>query len=72
MIDWIRFLKAEGFPVKYLSLHNQGDKPYGYPHNGSSTLGLRTDYNGDCPLAQVVEFIKRMGHMRKMKSAHDN
>ncbi len=58
LTDWLTFLKNEGFPIRYLSLHNQGDKPYEYPLDGSSTLGHRTDYNGYWPPSQVVDFLK--------------
>jgi len=57
MIDWLTYLRQNDIPVKYLSLHNQGDKPYEYPEDGSGKLGDRIDYNGYWPPDQVVDFL---------------
>jgi hypothetical protein len=71
MVAWVNWLKKEGIPVKYLSLHNQGDKPYEFPSDGSSTLGYRTDYNAYWPPQQVVEFIKLTRRALDDKGLHD-
>jgi len=62
MIDWIRFLhEEEGFPVKYISLHNEGEDWWRWPADGShGNIGKGHDYNMFWPPEQVVEFIKLM------------
>ncbi len=62
MIDWIRFLReVEGFPVKYVSLHNEGEDWWRWPADGSNgNIGEGHDYNMYWPPEQVVEFIKLM------------
>ncbi|MBS0000372.1 MAG: hypothetical protein KFF73_15430 [Cyclobacteriaceae bacterium] len=62
MIDWVRFLrKEEGFPVNYISLHNEGEDWWRWPADGSSgNIGEGHDYNMYWPPEQVVEFIKLM------------
>jgi hypothetical protein len=62
MIDWIRFLRnEEGFPVKYMSLHNEGEDWWRWPADGShGNIGEGHDYNLYWPPEQVVEFIKMM------------
>jgi len=60
MVDWVRFLKEEEqFPVKYLSLHNEGEdwrrwNQAGYTENEGD------DYNMFWPPRQVVDFVKLM------------
>ncbi len=62
MIDWVRFLREEeGFPVKYISLHNEGEDWWRWPADGShGNIGEGHDYNMYWPPEQVVEFIKLM------------
>ena len=62
MVDWVKFLrKTEGFPVKYISLHNEGEDWARWPNDGSSgNIGQGNDYNMFWPPAQVVDFIKIM------------
>lgn len=47
MTAWVEFLREqEGFPVKYLSLHNEGDSPNRWPADGlSGNIGTGHDYN---------------------------
>jgi len=60
MIDWIKFLKEEEeFPVKYLSLHNEGEDWKRWPKDGSDgNIGTGHDYNLFWPPQQVVEFLE--------------
>lgn len=60
MVDWIRFLKEEEkFPVKYLSLHNEGEDWRRWNQEGY-TVDPGHDYNMFWPPEQVVEFVKLM------------
>ncbi|MBP7051549.1 MAG: hypothetical protein KBE65_11085 [Phycisphaerae bacterium] len=60
MIDWVRYLRdQEGFPVRYLSLHNEGEDWARWPTDGArGNIGTGHDYNMFWPPEQVVEFIK--------------
>lgn len=62
MIDWMKYLREkEGFPVKYLSLHNEGEDWWRWPQDGSTgNIGTGHDYNMYWPPEQVVDFIKLM------------
>jgi hypothetical protein len=62
MINWIHFLrKEEGFPVRYISLHNEGEDWWRWPADGShGNIGEGHDYNMYWPPELVVEFIKLM------------
>lgn len=60
MVDWIKFLKEEEhFPVKYISLHNEGEDWRRWNQQGL-TVDKGHDYNMYWPPEQVTEFIKLM------------
>jgi len=65
MIDWVKFLRREeGFPVKYISLHNEGEDWMRWPIDGKSgNIGKGHDYNMFWPPEQVVDFLKFMRPM---------
>ncbi len=65
MVDWVRYLREEeGFPVKYLSLHNEGEDWMRWPRDGQSgNIGQGHDYNLFWPPEQVVGFLKFMRPM---------
>jgi len=65
MIDWVRFLREEeGFQVKYISLHNEGEDWMRWPTDGKSgNIGTGHDYNMFWPPQQVVDFLKFMRPM---------
>ncbi len=59
MISWVKFLKEDqGFPVKYLSLHNEGEAKNRWPADGSTPGTLDHDYNLYWPKEQVVDFLQ--------------
>lgn len=64
LADWLHFLKKDGIPVGYVSLHNQGDKPYDFPLHGGYSMekwnesNFGWDYNAYWPPQYVVEFVK--------------
>ena len=59
MADWVRFLKVEeGLPVKYYSLHNEGEDWWRWPADGmSGNIGEGHDYNMYWPPEQVNDFV---------------
>ena len=60
MVDWVRFLKEEEqFPVKYLSLHNEGEDWKRWNQEGY-TEQMSHDYNLYWPPEQVLDFVKLM------------
>lgn len=65
MIDWARFLRErEGLPVKYISLHNEGEDWMRWPADGrSGNIGTGHDYNLFWPPEQVVDFLTFMRPM---------
>ncbi|MGB4727223.1 MAG: hypothetical protein WBH86_07445 [Thermogutta sp.] len=58
LVDWVRFLREkEGFPVKYISLHNEGEDWFRWTQAGLTDRDSH-DYNLFWPPEQVVEFVK--------------
>jgi hypothetical protein len=58
MVDWVRFLREkEGLPVKYVSLHNEGEDWSRWTQAGLTDRASH-DYNLFWPPEQVVEFVK--------------
>jgi len=65
MIDWAKFLvETEKLPVKYLSLHNEGDSPNRWPLDGShGNIGKGHDYNAFWRPTEVSHFLDFMPPM---------
>jgi len=65
MVDWVRYLREEeGFPVRYISLHNEGEDWLRWPADGAhGNIGTGHDYNLFWPPEQVAEFIRIMRPM---------
>jgi hypothetical protein len=65
LIDWVRYLREDQkLPVKYLSLHNEGEDWTRWPADGKSgNIGTGHDYNLFWPPEQVVDFLKFMRPM---------
>ncbi|WP_167613612.1 hypothetical protein [Maribellus sediminis] len=71
MIDWVRFLKEkDGLPVRYLSLHNEGEDWTRWNQEGH-TDWFGHDFNLYWPPAQVNEFVKYMPKMMKKYGLED-
>lgn len=65
-IAWVKWLRdVEGFPVKYISLHNEGEDWIRWPLDGQGDGELRHDYNLYWPPEQVADFLAFMPHMLK-------
>ncbi|MBN2450974.1 MAG: hypothetical protein JXR77_11325 [Lentisphaeria bacterium] len=60
LVDWVRFLRREeGIPVRFLSLHNEGEDWRRWPEDGTSgNIGKGHDYNLFWPPDQVVDFLQ--------------
>ncbi|MBN1481635.1 hypothetical protein EH223_04665 [candidate division KSB1 bacterium] len=73
IIDWVEFLKTkEQFPVKWISLHNEGEDWMRWPADGQDgNIGHGHDYNMFWPPEQVVDFIKFMRPMLDARGLHD-
>lgn len=58
MTSWVKYLTMkQNFPVKYLSLHNEGDAYYRWPRDGSNGGENHRDYNMWWKPEQVVSFL---------------
>jgi O-glycosyl hydrolase len=56
---WLKYLReTEKFPVKYVSLHNEGEDSNRWPIDGESAGDPTHDYNAWWTPRQVVEFFK--------------
>ena len=77
MIEWVKYLRDhEKFPVKYLSLNNEGDGFNRWPADGStsgegSNGDPSPDYNMWWPPAQVVDFLRFMRPMMDQQGLQD-
>ena len=73
MIDWVKYLKEEeGFPVKYLSFHNEGDSPGRWPLDGRhGNIGKGHDYNAFWRPWQVADFLAFMRPMMDAAGLRD-
>ena len=62
MISWVKYLRdVEKFPVKYVSLHNEGEAFNRWPADGASAGTPNHDYNMWWPSTQVVDFCASCG-----------
>jgi hypothetical protein len=60
LVNWVKFLREkEGLPVRYVSLHNEGEDWFRWNRAGL-TEWKGHDYNLFWPPEQVVEFVKRV------------
>jgi O-glycosyl hydrolase len=65
MVDWVRYLREqEKLPVRYLSLHNEGEDWMRWPSDGKSgNIGKGHDYDLFWPPEQVVDFLRLLRPM---------
>ncbi len=73
MIDWIKWLRMhEKIPVRYISLHNEGEDWTRWPVDGKSgNIGHGHDYNMFWPPEQVVDFLTFMRPMMDSSGLED-
>lgn len=56
--SWVSFLvKEKQFPIRYVSIHNEGDAYYRWPADGSTPGEDHRDYNAHWSPEQVAEFL---------------
>ncbi len=71
LVNWVKFLREkEGLPVKYVSLHNEGEDWFRWNQAGL-TEWKGQDYNLFWPPEQVVEFIKLVTNELKAAGLDD-
>jgi len=71
MVDWVKFLKEEEeFPVKYISLHNEGEDWKRWNQQGI-TVDAGHDYNLYWPPEQVTDFVKLMPEKLRTAGLYD-
>lgn len=73
MIDWVKFLKFnENIPVKFISLHNEGEDWQRWPVDGTDGYSdVGHDYNMYWPINQVNDFLKFMPGLLKKEGLDD-
>lgn len=73
IISWAKYAReVEGLPVKYLSLHNEGEDWVRWPeHGGDGPEQAKHDYNMHWPPEQVVDFIRFMREMLDKQNMQD-
>lgn len=72
MIAWVKYLRdEEKFPVKYISLHNEGEDFARWPTDGSWGGYARHDYNMYWHSSLVVDFLKLMRPMLDKQGLKD-
>jgi len=71
LVDWVRFLREkEGFPVKFVSLHNEGEDWLRWNRQGLTDWAGH-DYNLFWPPEQVVRFVKLVDAALKQAGLND-
>ena len=72
MIDWAKYLKNRGYPVKYISLHNEGEDWRRWPVEGNyANFDYGHDYNLYWRPEEVVDFLEFMPALMKEHSLTD-
>jgi hypothetical protein len=72
MIAWAKYLReVEGVPVRYISLHNEGEDWERWPLDGSTAGGANHDYNLYWSPEQVADFIRFMPAMLEAQGLGD-
>ena len=63
--------EVEGFPVQYVSLHNEGEDWMRWPLDGSTASTPNHDYNMYWPPEQVAEFVRMLRPMLDAQGMRD-
>jgi O-glycosyl hydrolase len=72
MIHWVKYLRNQmKFPVKYLSVHNEGDMWQRWPADGSSPGRPNSDYAMFWSPAQIADFLCFMRPMMDREGLKD-
>jgi len=58
IVSWAKHLKAQGLPIRYLSIHNEGEDYHRWPYDGShGNIGTGHDYNLWWTPEAVAQFV---------------
>jgi len=71
MVDWVAHLVELNYPVKYLSIHNEGEDFYRWNYDDGTQRLEEFDYNMYWPPQQVNDFLKMLGPKLKEKGLHE-
>ena len=72
MVSWAQYLKGQGYPVKYISIHNEGEDYHRWPYDGTSgNIGTGHDYNLYWPPEAVSDFMKLLRDVLDMNNMPD-
>jgi O-glycosyl hydrolase len=72
MISWVKYLReTEKLPVKYISLHNEGESPNRWDPEAKTSGDAKHDHNMWWPPEQVVDFLKFMRPMLDKQGLKD-
>jgi O-glycosyl hydrolase len=71
MADWVGYLQDNGLPVKYLSLHNEGEDFYRWNYEDGTQRLIEFDYNLYWPPEQVNHFLTLMPRVLKQSGIQD-
>jgi hypothetical protein len=71
LVSWAKYLRdKEGFPVSYVSIHNEGEDWVRWPEDGTEG-GLNHDYNMYWPPELVAEFMHLLPKVLKANGMED-
>lgn len=70
-IDWVQYLKKQQLPVKYVSLHNEGEDFVRWPVDGKSGGFATHDYNLYWAPKQVADFMTMLRPMMDSAGLQD-
>lgn len=72
LVAWVKYLKEkESLPVRYVSLHNEGEDWSRWPVDGRTAGHPRHDYNLFWPPSQVVDFLRFLPGMLAKQGVGD-
>lgn len=71
MVHWAKYLKTNGYPVKYLSLHNEGEDFYRWNFEDGTQRLKNFDFNMYWPPKQVNDFLKMLPGVLKQHNLNE-
>lgn len=72
IVSWAEYLRENGIPVSYLSLHNEGEDYHRWPYDGShGNIGTGHDYNMFWPPELVEEMIRTVAEVIRARGLSD-
>jgi hypothetical protein len=71
IVHWVQYLRNQNVPVRYVSLHNEGEDFVRWPLDGRSPGLPNHDYNLYWPPRQVTEYMPLLRAMLDSAGLHD-